>query len=216
MTKQRSNIIWEFLRKAVHLSGLVIIVLYTWLINFFSEQVAILVLTGILLLFLEIEYLRLVHGAKIRKITNVLDPLIREHEKDQLLGSVYFIISCIICFAAFDYWIAVLAMFMTVFGDLFSALLGKCCGKIKLYKNKTMIGTGSGLLANLAVALLILPEFLIIAVPMAVIATFVELITSKLDDNLTVPLFAGFAGQLLVWYFDVLLPPLDFSILGFF
>ncbi len=215
MSKQNKTkgMLWELIRKSVHLSGLGIVLLYTGLLNFFSERIAILVLTGLLLVFLEIEYIRLEHKPKI---VDRLKSLMRPHEQDNLAASVFFVISCIIAFAAFDYWIAVLAMFMTIFGDLFAALIGKYFGQTKLYKEKTLIGTLSGLAANLVSGLLILPEIVIVVIPMAFIASFVELITIKLDDNLTVPLFSGFAGQMIIQYYDITLPPLDFSVLGLF
>jgi hypothetical protein len=34
---------------------------------------------------------------------------------------------------------------------------------------------------------------------MALVASIVELMTGKLDDNLTVPLFAGFTGQIIAY-----------------
>lgn len=210
---KRSKIILELFRKLFHLSGLFIVVIYTLLLNYFSPSIAILAITGFLLILLEIEYIRLEHKPKLAAIFYTL---FRKHEKNNIAGSVFFVISCIICFAAFDYWIAVLAMFMTVFGDLFAALIGRSFGKLKIWRKKTLVGTMSGLAANLIVGLLILPAFPIIYLPMAFIATFVETITNKLDDNLTVPLFAGFSGQMIVKLFDLQLPSLDFSILGFF
>jgi dolichol kinase len=210
---KRSNIILELLRKLFHLSGLFIVVLYTLLLNYFSSSVAILSITALLLLLLEIEYIRLEHKPKL---ATVFSALFRKHERNNIASSVFFVISCVICFAAFDYWIAVLAMFMTVFGDLFAAIIGKAFGKLRIWRKKTLVGTMSGLGANLLVGLLILPLSPIVFIPMAFIASSVEMITNKLDDNLTVPLFAGFAGQMIVKLLDLPLPPLDFSILGFF
>ena len=43
---------------------------------------------------------------------------------------------------------------------------------------------------------------------MAFTATAVEVVTNKLDDNFTVPLFAGFVGQMIVYYTDITLPQL--------
>jgi len=50
----KSSVFWEFVRKTVHLSGLLTVIVYTLLLNYFNEQVAILVLTGGLLVMLEI------------------------------------------------------------------------------------------------------------------------------------------------------------------
>lgn len=208
-----SSFLGEILRKTVHLSGLLIVVAYTLLLNYFSEQIAILTLTATLLVLLEIEYIRIEHRPRI---ANFFSILFRRHEKNQLTGAVFFLISCIISFAAFDYWIAVMAMFMTVFGDLAAALVGQIFGKTKILKKKTFLGTFAGFAANLLVGLLILPGFNLLIFPMAITATLVEMFTNKLDDNLTVPLTAGFVGQMIVYFFSLGLPPIDFTFLGLF
>ena len=56
---------------------------------------------------------------------------------------------------------------------------------------------------------------------MAFVATLSEMLSSKIDDNLTVPLFAGFVGQMIVYVVGIELPaielpPIDFSFLGLF
>jgi len=208
-----SSLIWEYLRKAFHLSSLLIVVGYTLLLLFTTERIAILSMTALLLILLEVEYVRLEHKPRIAA---VLDGAFRKHEKDNISGAVFIVISCIICFAVFDYWIAFMALLMTVFGDLVSALMGKTFGKRKLYRNKTIIGTGSGLAANVIVGVLTLPSFLIVTIPMAITATITEMVTNKLDDNLTVPLFAGFLGQMIVIFFEIELPPIEFTLLGLF
>jgi len=209
----KSSLIWELLRKTVHLSGLLIVVGYTLILHFFSDRIAILAMTALLLILLEIEYIRLEHRSRI---TAMFDGFFRKHEEDNVSGSVFMVVSCIICFAAFDYWVAVVALFMTVFGDLFSALVGKTFGKAIIYNTKTYVGTLAGFAANVLVGFLILPELFFLILPMAVVASFTELITNKMDDNLTVPLFAGFAGQMLIYFFAVELPPIDFTFLGMF
>lgn len=208
---KHTHIFLELLRKLVHLSGLSVVLVYTLILNFFSVGWANLALTASLLLLLEIEHVRIEHKPRIAKIFGAL---LRKHEEDAISGAAFFMISCLICFAVFNYWVAALAMFMTVFGDLFAALMGRAFGKTKIYNNKTLIGTSSGLAANLLIGILILPEFAIIVIPMALTATVTELITNKLDDNLTVPLFAGFIGQIIVKYTEITLPPLEFTIPG--
>ena len=212
MSKDKS-LMWELLRKTVHLSGLLIVVGYTFLMNYFSTKVALLAITALLLIFIQIEHIRLEHKPKI---ISLFQGLFRKHEKDNISGAVFMVISCIICFAAYFYWVAFLALFMTVFGDLFAALFGKAFGKRVLYNHKTLIGTMAGLIANITVGLLILPDFIELVIPMAFTATFVEFITNKMDDNLTVPLFTGFVGHVLVFIMAIDLPPIDFTFLGLF
>ena len=88
-------------------------------------------------------------------------------------------------------------MLLTVFGDLASAIVGIKFGKHKIFRKKSLEGFLAGFLINLLVGFLILPAYPIIYVMMAVVASVVELLTGKLDDNLTVPLFAGFTGHLM-------------------
>lgn len=209
----RLSLFWEISRKIIHLSGLFIVLFYNFLLINFSNRVAILVLTAVLLLLLEIEYIRLEHKPRV---VGLFEGFLRKHEKNQLTGAVFYVISSIICFSAFDYWIAVLAMFMLVFGDIFASLMGKTFGRRRLFRKKTWIGTLSGLAANLLVGILLLPEFSGLVAIVALVASVVELLTNKLDDNLTVPLFAGFVGQIYVYLFDLQLPIIQFPNFGFF
>jgi len=207
----KSSTFWEFCRKTAHLSGLLIVIGYTLVYEYFSPRTAILAVTALLLILIEVERIRLDYRPKI---ANLFDGLFRKHEKTNISGAVYLVISCIIAFSAFDYWVAFLALFMTVFGDLSAAIFGTLFGKKKIYGNNTVIGTLAGFVTNLAVGFLIMPEFILLIVPMAITASFVEFITIRLDDNLTVPLFAGFVGQTIVFYSDLVLPPIDFTFLG--
>jgi dolichol kinase len=210
---RKISLLWECIRKAMHLSGLVIVIIYTFLLNHFSDRVAIIALTGSLILLLEVERIRLDHRPKLMKL---VDGMFRSCEKNHVSGGAFFIISTIISFSAFQYWIALIAMFMTVFGDMFAALFGRAFGKKRIYRHKTWVGSFAALFANLLVGMFFLPAFPSVYVPMAIVATLVELLTHKLDDNLTVPLFAGFVGQMIVYYTAINLPPIDFTFLGLF
>ncbi len=204
---------WELLRKTAHLSCLLIVVGYTLMMNYFSTKIALLAITALLLILMQMEHIRIEHKPKVIRM---FQHLFRKHEKDNISGAVFMVISCIICFAAYFYWVAFVALFMTVFGDLFAALFGKAFGKKVLYNNKTLIGTMAGLIANITVGILILPDFIELVIPMAFTASFVEFITNKMDDNLTVPLFTGFVGHILVFVMALDLPPIDFTFLGLF
>ncbi|MDX9970304.1 MAG: hypothetical protein RBS56_00145 [Candidatus Gracilibacteria bacterium] len=205
------HILSEILRKSIHLAGLFLVFAYTIILLMFSKGWADLFLTAVLLFILEIEQLRLVHKPKILKVFSIL---FRKHEEDSISGAAFFVIACLICFAVFNYWVAVLAMFMTVFGDMFAAIMGRSFGTTKIYKEKTIIGTLSGFTANVIVGMLIFHIHPFLVLIMAFTATFSEAVTAKLDDNLTVPLFAGFLGQLYINYFDIVLPPLKIAIPG--
>lgn len=194
----------ELIRKFIHLLALPVLIIYTMLAGFYGSKVGILALTAFLIILLEIEYIRLEYKFKLPIVVDIL----RSREKDHVAGSIFFIASTIICFAAFVYPIAILAMLYTVFGDLMSALIGIRFGKNKIYKKKTLEGFLAGLLTNLLVGWLVMPSAWIIFAPMALTASLVELWTGKLDDNLTVPLAAGFVGQILLIFWQAKTPEL--------
>lgn len=191
----------ELLRKLIHLMQLPIIGGYTLIYFYFSPQIGILSLTAVLLLLLEFEYFRIDYHTKLgSQITAFFSKtILRKHERNNVTGAIFFIISAIIAFSAFQYEIALLALLMTVFGDLTSGILGTTFGKKKIFRNKSYVGTTSGLLINIFMGLIIMPMEPQIFLPMAFTASIVETLTQKLDDNLTVPLFAGFTGQLIVF-----------------
>ncbi|MBI2638531.1 hypothetical protein HYW83_02990 [Candidatus Peregrinibacteria bacterium] len=199
----------EILRKLIHLIEVPIIVGYSILHFTFSPKIGVLTLTGLLLILLEIEYFRIDYQTRIgTQITEFFAKFVlRKHERNNVVGAIFFVISTIIAFSVFDYPIALLAMLLTVFGDLAAAIMGIAFGTKKIFRNKSFVGTFSGLLVNILIGIIIIPAYPEIFLPMAFMASIVETLTQKLDDNLTVPLFAGFIGQLIIFWNQILLPP---------
>jgi len=182
----------ELRRKILHVTILLIIILYSILEKSVSKQISLFTLVFILLFLLVTEYIRLELNIEIPLIKQ----LIRAREERKMHGAIYFLSATIICLAVFDFKIALAALLMTVFGDIFAALVGKRFGKTLIFKNKTLTGCLTELVINLIVGLIILNNIYII-IAMAFTATIIETFLSELDDNLFVPLFAGFIGQLL-------------------
>ena len=88
---------------------------------------------------------------------------------------------------------------MTTFGDMAAALIGKRFGRIWITKKKALEGILVEFVVDVAIALIILGGGslkLVVVLIMAITATFVESVVEKLDDNLLIPLFSGFNGQL--------------------
>lgn len=185
----------EILRKFFHLLEVPVLVIYSIVRFYWSEKIAILTLTAMFLVLLEIEYVRLEVKPKIPKHLNVF----RRKEKNNVVSSIFFIAATIIAFAVFDYSIALTALLLTVFGDLASALIGIKFGKHKVFRQKSLEGFLAGLAMNLMVGFLIFPAYPALYISMALVASTVELLTGKLDDNLTVPLFAGFTGHIIAF-----------------
>ncbi len=184
----------ELKRKLFHLLQVPGVMLYVYLLHTYSQRTALLVAVGIFVVFLQLEYLRIEYGVKVPKI---LKFLLRKREEKNFHGAMYFTISVIICFAIFDYPIAIAALLFVAFGDFASSIFGIAFGEKKILKNKTYVGFMAGLVANLIVAFFFLTSQPFIAVLMALTASITEVTTHKLDDNLTVPVLAGFIGQMV-------------------
>lgn len=189
----------EILRKFFHLMEVPAVLVYSLIRHFWSEQAAAIALTALLLLLLEIEYIRLEVKPKLPRVLNVF----RARERNNVTSMVFFVAATIISFGTFDYDIALLALLLTVFGDLVSALVGIKFGRHILVGKKTWEGFLAGLVMNIIVGFLVIPSLPVVFIPMALVASLVEVLTNKLDDNITVPLFAGFSGQMIVYALNI-------------
>jgi len=186
------TILRELRRKTMHIAILLVIILYSILETSVSKQIALFTLTFILLFLLAAEYVRLELNIELP----IIRQLLRAKEERKMHGAIYFLSATILCLAVFDFRIALAALLMTALGDMFAAIVGKIFGKTLVFKNKTLSGALTELVINLIVGLIVLNNIYII-IAMAFTATIIETFVSELDDNLFVPLFAGFIGQLL-------------------
>ena len=193
---------WEFFheigRKIIHITILIVLVLFFTIKNQAGQQAALLFLVALLIFFLVLEYFRLELNFKLP----FFHQFIRPKEQYRIYGVIFFLSSTIIAFAVFDTAIALAALLMTTFGDMAAAIAGKKYGTTILFKNKTVVGFASELVTNLIVAVLISLAFTIniyIPIIMAFAATITETLVDELDDNLIVPVVSGFVGQLLVF-----------------
>ncbi len=182
----------ELNRKIVHLMAVLFILGYMFFDKVYDKNTALIILTFVLILFIIMEYVRI----ELKKKIPLTSGLWRKKEENQFAGYIFFLIGSIICLAVFDFKIAAVAILMTTFGDLAAALIGKKFGKTHVYKNKKLEGILAQLIVDVIIAYLILNNWYVI-LTMALTATIVETVTSKLDDNLLIPLFSGFTGQIV-------------------
>lgn len=182
----------EIGRKLIHITILIVLALYFLIEDRYGKQVALIFLVLLLIIFLILEYFRLELGWKMPYFSQ----FIRPKEENRMYGVIYFLSATVICLAVFDWGIALAALLMTTFGDMVAALAGKRWGTTILFRNKTLVGFNAELLVNLIVGFAVLQNIYII-IGMAITATAVETLVDELDDNLLIPLFAGFVGQVI-------------------
>ena len=159
-----------------------------------AKQVALLFLVALLIVFLILEYLRLELGWKMPFFSQ----FIRPKEENRMYGVIYFLSATVISLAVFEHKVALAALLMTTFGDMMAALVGRKYGTTLIYKNKTWAGFIGELIVNIIVGFIILDRIYII-LGMAIVATIVETLVDELDDNLLIPIFSGFIGQIIMF-----------------
>lgn len=123
---------------------------------------------------------------------NLVKSMERDQQSTRDLGTVYYAISLFIVTGFAFYFdllllglVAILAM---GYGDGLGAVIGKRFGKRKITNGKTIAGSLTMLLATLIIGVIAFPEQWYLMIFVAFIAMFIELLTPRGLDNLTVPL----------------------------
>ncbi|MCL7411350.1 MAG: SEC59/DGK1/VTE5 family protein [Methanosarcinaceae archaeon] len=176
----------ELLRKSIHLTSVLIVLIYAYT----DKKTVLTFLITYLIIILVIEHFRLEHGMRIP----LFHFLFRKKEESQLAGYVYFTMGAIISISVFSETIAYAAILMTTFGDMSAALIGKAFGKMRIYNGKSLEGCAAEFVVDFCIGYAFLGNWLV-AFIMALTATIVETVVSEIDDNLAIPVFAGFVGQ---------------------
>ncbi len=188
---------WDFRkevrRKGIHLLSAGFVIVFVLASDFWGKKIALFLLTALLLLLLEIDYVRV----ELRRKIPFVWRLWRRREENRFGGQVFFLIGTIISLAVFDFPIALAAILMTTFGDMAAALIGKRFGHVYVTKERSLEGIVGEFIVNFFIGAIIITNFWIVLV-MSLTATIVESAVDRLDDNLLIPLFAGFSGQVSV------------------
>jgi len=180
----------EYYRKIIHIFNLVIP--FTYLFFFESRFQVLRILVSLTVFAIVIEYLR-VHSVIIKKIfDNFLISMLRLHEMEgKYTGATWVFIGSTLTVAVFPKEIAVISLIYMSIGDTVAGLVGRKFGKIKFY-DKTIEGSLAGLIVCLLSGYLVqLSLPLVVVFSGAFAAMFIELLPISIDDNLSVPLFAG-------------------------
>ena len=204
----------EIGRKIIHFLTIFVLMIYLLIDHYYNKQIALMFLVFALIIDLELEYFRLDSKIKIPILNYVWGKFRREKEKEHVGSDIYFLIAAIIVFSVFDKRIAVVAILMTLFGDLSAAIIGTRFGKHKLgfLKDRSYEGVISEFIVDIIIAVVVLTygnymqifsiKLILLSIVMALIATIVETKIYKVDDNLFVPIATGFVGQIMLFIFS--------------
>ena len=202
----RLNFRYEFARKAIHLSSLLIPLIYCRI----SRELALAILTPMAAGFLFVDILKNFVPPISEWYHATFAPMLRHHELQRdrihLNGATWITLSAFILIAFFPKMIAVTAFAMVSISDTVAALVGKRFGQHR-FGDKSYEGSLAFLVSAIAIALAIPHLLLPAGIVMAVAGTIAEAVVIriggfKIDDNITVPLAAALAGLCCyLWFF---------------
>jgi dolichol kinase len=135
--------------------------------------------------------------------------LLRKHEQDgsvkRLSGATNVLLSACFCVLVFPKVITVNALAVLIVSDTTSALIGRRFGKKRFFK-KSLEGSLAFFVSAVIVILLApkidgLPAEYLIGASASALGALVEAMSSRIDDNISIPICMGFAMWLLYWWF---------------
>ncbi len=180
----------ELLRKGIHFLSLIIVLIYAYL----GKQIILNLLSLYLAFILLIEHFRLSKGIKIP----FFDFLFRDKERACIGGHVFFVIGSLIAIGVYSKEVAITSILLITFGDMAASLVGITLGKTYIKDtNKSLEGSAAEFFTDLVIGSVILKN-LPVAFVMAFVATLTETFLSGIDDNLSIPVFAGLSAELML------------------
>jgi len=166
---------------------------------YFLSRRPLLISTGVVtFIWLAFELLRLRYAGINSWFFSWFRPLLREEEASRLTGASYMLIGCLITFLVFPRDIAVLAICFLAVGDAAATIVGTYLGTRGVF-GKTVEGNSACFVSCVGIGFILYYADLDIH-PLAILlgsagATIVDAVPLLIDDNLTMPLFAG----LVIW-----------------
>jgi len=185
----------ELLRKGIHLTSILIVLVYA----FYGKQVVLTLLISYLVLILIIEHFRLDRGLELPFVKH----LFRQKEISNIGSHVFFTLGALVAVSVFSKEVAYAAILMTTFGDMSAALVGRKIGRHRLSSGKSIEGCAAEIFVDVLIGYIFLSS-LPLALLMAFTATLVETFFVNIDDNLTIPVFSGFVVETFLYIRHIL------------
>ena len=185
----------EISRKAIHIFNIIIPLFHIYILK--DKIDMIIFLSAMLIFCFFIEIFRSESSFISKFFEKYLFFMMRSFEKQgSLTGSTWVFVGALITIILVPQPFSLLALFFLAFGDTLAALVGMKFPFIKI-GNKTLSGSLAcfimcifvGLILNFEISL----EIILIG---AFTATIVELISIKINDNISIPVLSGCAMYL--------------------
>lgn len=192
------------MRRLFHLiTGLALV-----LILAYSDRTkGILLILSLFIVTIIIETIRLRLPEVNRLFFHYFHSLLRGEEEKKLTGTPYFLGGVLLSILLFDADIALFSITILTVSDPAASTIGKRWGRYRI-KGKSLEGSMTFFISTMAVGLILqrlwpgLPATVLIAG--AVTGTLTELLSTKINDNLLIPLTAAGAMEAALFFFNLL------------
>jgi dolichol kinase len=173
---------------------------FVFLLIFTSSKITLLILSFFLIILFLLEALRFKYKKINEKIFTYFSSFLKEKEKKIISSTTIYFLSMFLVVLLFSKEVAIASLLILIFADIFSALAGTRWGKIKITRSKTLEGTIAFFLTCLIIGFILRYlnfPFEKKAILLCALGTSMVELIPYLDDNLTVPLVAGFILEIL-------------------
>ena len=178
----------EILRKIIHLTALIIPLIYYFFLNKREFVIFIFILLFITLI---IDYLR-INNNKLRNIFNFLfSNVLREREKNTTLNATTLLFGFFTISILFDKSIVIPSMIIALVSDSFAAIIGLKYGETKLIYNRTLEGTIVFNVVTFIILILFMGDISYYLILISSIIAIAELLSPSHLDNFTVPFISS-------------------------
>ena len=184
----------EMFRKSIHIcSALLPFFLYHWYVP------VLVALAVVVVLYTVAEFLRL-KGVQIPVVSSVTAAAARKRDENKfVLGPVTLSCGIIACSLLWDPLPAAIGIYSLAFGDGLASLSGKLFGKVQipLTQGKTAAGSLT-CFAAIFVATYLACQKTSVAIIIAAVGMFIELLPLRDFDNILIPIVLGALAQFLL------------------
>ncbi len=187
-------------RRLVHLAnGSAIATAYALL---FTHQQIVHVFGSIACVVYILDRVRIHYPELLVRVPWINSLFFRAEEQFKESAMTPYAIAILLTLLTFPKTLALIAIYTLAIADPLSALVGITWGRRRIVQGKSLEGSAAFFVANAVIAAVVLRMTTLVATgPLALVSIAIglagaifEMLPLRLDDNLTIPLFVGFAG----------------------
>jgi dolichol kinase len=189
----------EALRKGLHAFTIIIPLVYYFIPR--SAALIILLVATVLAVILDLSRMT-GHSVWTKFGVHLFGKMVRPRERERFTGASYILSTDFLVVLMFDKPVAICAIAFIALGDTAAAMVGRRWGKHK-FGRKSVEGSLGFLITASAIAVFFNQVYgnnlpLLVGLSGALVATLVEAMSIRSDDNLTVPIVAGLYMQVFL------------------